>query len=97
MKRIIENIVKVLIILLLIAWIAIIFIDWYRTTQGKNPMFCISEKTTQYADGETYKCVGIGYKMFRYNRTCAAVNFGPFFLKELDVDSDTSIELCKRS
>lgn len=89
MKRIIENIVKVLIILLVVAWIVIIFVDYFRAGDGKNPKFCISESVIKYNDGETYKCVGLGYKMYRYNRTCSGIQFGPFFLKEL-----TGEEVC---
>lgn len=90
MKRIIENIVKVLIILLVVAWIVIIFIDFFRTRSEKNPMFCISENIKSYDDGETYECIGLGYKMYRYNRKCSGIQFGPFFLKEL-----TGEEICK--
>lgn len=91
MKRIIENIVKVLVILLIIAWIVIIFIDYFRVGQGKNPKFCLTEEVIKYEDGETYKCVGLGYKMFRYNRKCSGIEFGPFFIKEL-----TGEEVCLR-
>ena len=52
-------------------------------------MFCINEEVIKYEDGETYKCVGLGYKMYRYNRTCSGIQFGPFFLKEL-----TGEEVC---
>lgn len=89
MKRIIENIVKVLIILLIIMWIIVIFIDFFRAKSEKNPKFCISEEVIKYDDGETYKCVGLGYKMYRYNRACSGIQFGPFFLKEL-----TTEEIC---
>lgn len=91
MKRTIETILKVLVILLIIVWIVIVFIDFFRAKSEKDPMFCISEKTTKYNDGETYECVGLGYKMYRYNRTCGGIQFGPFFMKEL-----TSEELCKQ-
>lgn len=90
MKRIIENIIKVLIILLVVAWIVIIFIDSFRTKEEKDPMFCIKERTIKYDDGETYECIGLGYKMYRYNRKCSAVHFGPFFLKELQ-----GTQICK--
>ncbi len=90
MKRKIEIVLKVLMILLIIAWITIIFVDFFRTKSEKNPMFCISEKTIKYNDGETYECVGLGYKMYRYNRACSGIQFGPFFMKELTIE-----ELCQ--
>ena len=30
----------------------------------------------------TYKCVGLGYKVYRYHREFNAVEFGPFFIAE---------------
>lgn len=94
MKRIIENIIKIIFITMIIGWIVIIFIDWNRTTRGMNPKFCLKENIKTYKDGETYSCVGLGYKMFRYNRTCSGVSFGPFFIKEYDSNNDVSEEFC---
>lgn len=83
MKKIIVNIFKVMVILLVIAWIAIIFIDYFNVTNDKEPQFCIKEETKTYDDGTVYSCTGLGYKLFRYDRkSISAVEFGPFFIQE---------------
>ena len=82
MKRIIETILKVVIIVLIVAWVAIVFIDFFRSKSEKNPYFCIKTQTKVYDDGTTYECIGLGYKMYRYNRSFNAVEFGPFYIKE---------------
>ena len=34
-------------------------------------------------DGKTYECVGLGYRMFKYERKAiTAKEFGPIFIKE---------------
>ncbi len=83
MKKTIVTILKVAILIILFAWIVIVFTDYFRVRQSKDPMFCLSEETHDYADGSNYICHGLGYKMIRYNRTClAATEFGPFIIKE---------------
>lgn len=78
------DIIKVAILALVIIWIIIFFIDYFRARQSKDPIFCISEQTKEYEDGNVYSCTGLGYKMYRYNRNSidASIEFGPFFIKE---------------
>lgn len=83
MKRVIITSIKVLIILIIVAWISIIFVDYFKAKDDKAPKFCISEETKTYDDGTVYICTGIGYKVINYNRkSISAVEFGPFFIKE---------------
>lgn len=83
MKKTIITILKVVILIILFAWIVIVFTDYFRVRQSKDPMFCLSKETHDYADGSNYICHGFGYKVIRYNRTClAATEFGPFIIKE---------------
>ena len=78
-----EGVVKTLLVLLLVGWVAIVFIDYFKSADGKDPKFCIKEKTKVYSDGEVYICTGLGYKSFRYERKCkTGTAFGPFFTKE---------------
>ena len=66
-----------------------VFSDYFRVRQNKDPMFCISETINEYADGSTYVCSGLGYKMIRYNRDClSASEFGPFLIKERTCEID---------
>lgn len=68
---------------LLVGWVIIIFIDYFQTRKDKKPLFCIKETTYNYDDGETYECIGIGYKMYRYDRdSISATEFGPIFIEQ---------------
>ncbi len=83
MKKTLITILKIAILALIFFWIVMVFTDYFRVRQNKNPMFCINETEHEYSDGTTYICTGFGYKMIRYNRTClTASEFGPFFVKE---------------
>ena len=77
-------VIKVVILAIIIIWIIIFFIDYFRARQSKTPLFCISEETKEYDDGTVYSCTGLGYKMYKYNRSSvdATIEFGPFFIKE---------------
>lgn len=77
--KIVWNIVFwVVIIGLFVIWT----IDFINVKNNKEPMFCIKEKTHQYTDGTTEECVGLGYKVFKYNRKSISKTsqFSPFFI-----------------
>lgn len=78
------DVFKVVLLAIIIIWIIIFFIDYFRARQSKTPLFCISEETKEYDDGTVYSCTGLGYKMYQYNRSSvdATIEFGPFFIKE---------------
>lgn len=89
MKSTLVVILKVTILTFLFFWIVMVFTDYFRVRQNKNPMFCINESINEYEDGSTYVCTGLGYKMIRYNRDClSASEFGPFLIKERTCESD---------
>ncbi len=75
---------KIILLAVVIVWIICFFIDYFRARQSKDPLFCIVEKTKEYDDGTVYSCTGLGYKMYRYNRSSVSTNleFGPFFIRE---------------
>ena len=79
-----SDIIKIVVLALIIAWIVCFFIDYFRARQSKTPVFCIKEETKKYDDGTVYSCTGLGYKMYRYDRSSVATDleFGPFFIKE---------------
>ncbi len=79
-----SDIIKIVCLSIVIVWIICFFIDYFRARQSKDPLFCISENTKKYDDGTVYSCTGLGYKMYRYNRSSIATNleFGPFFIQE---------------
>lgn len=74
---------KVLLLVAIFSWIVMVFTDYFRVRQDKDPMFCLSEKTIDYSDGSNFICSGAGYKVIRYNRPClSATEFGPFLIQE---------------
>ena len=79
-----SDIIKVIVLTLIIIWVICFFVDYFRARQSKNPIFCIKEVTKEYDDGTVYSCTGLGYKMYRYDRSSVATDleFGPFFIKE---------------
>lgn len=78
------DIIKIAVLAIIIIWIFLFFIDYFRARQEKTPLFCIHEETKEYDDGTVYSCTGLGYKMYKYDRASinASVEFGPFFIKE---------------
>jgi hypothetical protein len=78
------EIIKVIILSIVIIWIICFFIDYARARQSKKPLFCIKEVTKEYEDGSVYACTGLGYKMYKYERSSipVSIQFGPFFIQE---------------
>lgn len=82
-KNIFIKILDILLWIILIGWMAIVFMDYYRVTNEKEPKFCIKEETIQYEDGTVESCTGLGYKVYEYNRdSFDAIEFGPFWAKD---------------
>ena len=80
---------KIFILTFLFFLIVMVFTDYFRVRQSKNPLFCINESIKEYEDGSTYICMGLGYKVIRYNRDCiSASEFGPFLIKERTCEAD---------
>ena len=82
-KNIFIKILDILLWIILIGWMAIVFMDYYRVTNEKEPKFCIKQETIQYEDGTVESCTGLGYKVYEYNRdSFDAIEFGPFWAKD---------------
>ena len=79
-----SEVIKILIIAVIIIWIICFFIDYFRARQEKLPLFCIHKTVQKYDDGTTTSCMGLGYKMYKYDRASipVSVQFGPIFIKE---------------
>ena len=56
--------------------------DFIRVRDDKKPMFCIKKIEHKYDDGTTEECVGLGYKVYTYNRKSINLKsqFAPFFV-----------------
>lgn len=78
MKKVISTIFSVIILGIVAIWLY----EYYRMVNDQEPMFCIKEETYKYDDGTVQECVGLGYKVYKYDRTSyKAKQFGPFFIK----------------
>lgn len=89
MKQKLIVFLKIAILAIIFFWLVMIFTDYFRVRQNKNPIFCFSEEVHEYNDGTTYICTGAGYKYIRYNRDCLpASEFGAFLLKERQCPND---------
>ncbi len=78
-RRILGNFIFWVIILGLFAvWVT----DFMRVRDDKKPMFCIKKIEHKYDDGTTEECVGLGYKVYNYNRKSINLKsqFAPFFV-----------------
>lgn len=77
-KKIFDVVFWIVIIGLIIIWIT----DFINVKNDKDPIFCISQKTHIFDDGSVEECIGLGYKVYTYNRSSFnnARQFGPFFI-----------------
>lgn len=79
----ISRIFNIILWILLIVWIAICLIDFIRVKGNQDPRFCINKKTVTYSDGKVESCMGLGYKVYRYERdSFSGLEFGPFWSKD---------------
>ena len=87
---ILKKIISILITIILIAWLGMLFYDYYNVTNEKDWKFCLEEGTTNYSDGTVDWCKGLGYKAYRYHRTSFEVKyeFGPFWIEDRTADKE---------
>jgi hypothetical protein len=66
-------------VILLAIWVT----DFIHVTREENPTFCLKTTVYEYEDGTTTECVGLGYKVYNYDRSSLAIKaqFTPFFIK----------------
>lgn len=77
-KRVFDIVFWTAIILLLIIWLT----DFFKMKNNEEPVFCLSEKTHKFDDGNVYECKGLGYNIYHYDRESMkdAYQFSPFFV-----------------
>lgn len=82
-KSVIIKILDIVLWVILIGWMAIVVVDYFRVTNENDPIFCLEEETIQYEDGTVESCTGLGYKTYEYKRdSYKAIEFGPFWIKD---------------
>lgn len=83
MKSKVIFVLKILVLVVLFLWVVIVFTDFFRVRKGKDPMFCLSNNVKDYTDGTTSTCIGLGYKVIKYERSCLyATQFSPIIISE---------------
>ena len=77
-KRVWDIVFWVGIIVLAIIWLT----DFIKVQNEEEPKFCLVQKIHEFDDGTVNECVGLGYKVYTYNRDSisGARQFSPFFV-----------------
>ena len=85
MKKFISTLFWILVIAFMCLWTY----EFYRIRNGYKPQFCIKEDLHIYADGTTEECIGLGYKVYTYDRyNLVGTEFVSIFAKERQLDFD---------
>lgn len=88
-KETVNKIINVILWIVLICWMLICLTDFFKTTNKKDPIFCIKKETVSYDDGEVHSCLGLGYKIYNYQRSSfKAIEYGPFWSKDRSNEID---------
>lgn len=87
MKKFLSTLFWLLVILLMCLWTY----EFYRVRNGYEPQFCIKKDVHVYVDGDTEVCIGLGYKVYKYDRyNIVGTEFVSIFAKERQLDFDTN-------
>lgn len=72
-------IILIFIISLLFVWIS----DYRNIKEKKEPKYCIFVQVHEYNDGNVTECIGLGYKIYKYERISIpkTTDFGTIFMK----------------
>lgn len=79
LKKILNILFWVLFVILFSIWL----IDFIKIKSEKEPVFCIKKEVHKFDDGNVDECLGLGYRIFKYNRRSLpkGIDFAPFFIK----------------
>ena len=82
-SRILKKVWNIVFWTLFVCLFTVWIIDFIQVKREEEPIFCISEKIHEYEDGTTKECVGLGYKVYTYDRKSLNIKsqFSPFFVK----------------
>lgn len=82
--KVVKKVISVIFMVIFICWLSLIVYESYMVTRGEQPKFCIKTEEHKYDDGVTTECLGLGYKVYMYDRSSieVQVEFGPFWINE---------------
>jgi len=82
MKKTLGILLKGLIITLVVVWIGLILVEYFRYQDNEPMLVVLKEETLSYDDGHVYVHWGLGYKSITYERTSLyGKEFGHIFIK----------------
>lgn len=82
MKNNTLTIVKATIIILIVLWMILFVVDYFRARQELKPLICLNEKTVELTNGSYYQCISFGYKYYVYQKDGEKlVGLGASFVK----------------
>ncbi len=82
--KVVKKVISIIFMVVFISWLLLIIYESYMVTRGEQPKFCIKTEEHKYEDGVTTECLGLGYKVYMYDRSSidVQVEFGPFWINE---------------
>lgn len=82
MKKTLGILIKGLVITLVVVWIGLILVEYFRYQDNEPMLVVLKEETLSYEDGHVYVHWGLGYKSITYERTSLyGKEFGHIFIK----------------
>lgn len=72
---------KVVSWVLIIAWMSVVVVDYFKVKNEKEPIFCIKNEIIEVDNGTTKICTGLGYKYYNVvNEDYIIKKFVPFWV-----------------
>lgn len=85
MKRTLGILFKLLLVSVVVVWIGLILVEYFRYQDNDPMLVVLKEETLAYDDGHVYVNWGLGYKTITYERTSIyGKEFGHIFIKVRD-------------
>lgn len=82
MKRTLGILFKVLLVSVVVIWIGLILVEYFRYQDNDPMLVVLKEETLSYDDGHVYVTWGLGYKTITYERTSIyGKEFGHIFIR----------------
>lgn len=82
MKKTLGILIKGIIILLVVAWMGLIIVEYFRYQDNEPMLVVLKEERKTYEDGNVYIYWGLGYKSITYERTSLyGKEFGHIFTR----------------
>ena len=82
MRKTLGILFKVLLVSIVVVWIGLILVEYFRYQDNEPMLVVLKEETIPYEDGHVYVYWGLGYKSITYERTSLyGKEFGHIFIK----------------